>query len=129
MRKIVLVAAMVLVSASAHAGDRSLSVSPVTEQSSAPQTTTPAAPATHTTEVAPATQDPKYFDRPPVVSLAAPVVATAPAAPTTATPASTTKPAKIAKPARTAKASTPRLKPYWTERRIVAELHRHGIYW
>jgi hypothetical protein len=30
---------------------------------------------------------------------------------------------------RTAKASRPKHKPHWSERRIIAELHRHGIYW
>ena len=123
MRKIILVAAMVLVSASAHAGDRSLSMAPGTEQTSAPQVTTTAAPTTHISEVAPATGAPKYVDRPPAISAPAPVVATAPAVTTTAAPTSATKPAK------TARASKPKHKPYWTGRRIIAELHRHGIYW
>ena len=123
MRKIILVAAMVLVSASAQAGDRSLSMAPVTEQSSAPQATT-AAPATHTSEVAPAAQAPKYVDRPPAVSTPSPVVATAPATTTGAAPK-----IKPVKPARTARVSKPKHKPYWTERRVIAELHRYGIYW
>jgi hypothetical protein len=123
MRKIILVAAMVLVSASAQAGDRSLSISPGAEQTSAPQVTTTAAPTTHISEVAPSTGAPKYVDRPPVVSAPAPVVATAPAATTTAAPTSATKPAKMAR------AGKPKHKPYWIERRIIAELHRHGIYW
>ncbi|WP_426410523.1 hypothetical protein [Bradyrhizobium ganzhouense] len=126
MRKIILVAAMVLVSASAFAGDRSLSMAPVTEQSSAPQATTTVAPATHTSEVAPAAQAPKYVDRPPAVSTPSPVVAAAPATTTGAAPASTIKPVK---PARTARVSKPKHKPYWTERRVIAELHRYGIYW
>jgi hypothetical protein len=118
MRKIILVAAMVLASATAHAGERSLSMSPVTEQSPAPQTTTTAAPATQTSEVAPVTQAPY---RPPVISS----LAEAPAATTNAS----TKSAKPVKPARVAKVGSPRHKPYWSERRIVAELHRYGIYW
>ncbi|WP_234684224.1 hypothetical protein [Bradyrhizobium monzae] len=126
MRKIILVAAMVLVSVSARAGDRSLSMSPVTEQTSAPQTATTTAPVTHTSEVAPAPQAPKYVDRPPAVSTPAPVVATAPAVTTTAAPVSRIKPAK---PYRTARAGKPKHKPYWSERRIIAELHRHGFYW
>ena len=126
MRKIILVAAMVLASAAAHAGERSLSMSPVTDQPSAPQSTTTTAPATQTSEAAPVSQAPY---RPPVVSIPAPVVATAPAVTTAATPASTIKPTRLAKPARTARVSQPRHKPYWTERRIVAELHRHGFYW
>jgi len=43
-------------------------------------------------------------------------------APTPA-PVATTKPAK-----KTAKADKPKSKR-WTERRIISELHRHGIYW
>ncbi|MBR0791280.1 hypothetical protein JQ631_19560 [Bradyrhizobium manausense] len=120
MRKMILVAAMVLASASAHAGERSLSMSPVTEPTSAPQATTIAAPVTQTSEAVPSNQ---ASNRPPVVSTLAPVASTAP---TTATRVSTIKPAK---PARTARASKPRHKPYWSERRIVAELHRYGIYW
>ena len=126
MHKIILVAAMVLASASAHAGERSLTMAPGTEQNSAPQTTTTTAPATQTSEVATVTQAPY---RPPVVSLSAPAVATAPAATTAAAPASTIKPARLGKPVRTARVSKPKHNPYWTERRIVAELHRHGFYW
>jgi hypothetical protein len=124
MRKIILVASMVLVSASAQAGDRSLSMSAGTEQTSAPQITTVAAPTTHISEVAPATEAPKYVDRPPAIPAPAPVVATAPAVTTTAAPA----PAPAAKPVKTAKAGRSKHVPYWSERRIIAELHRHGIY-
>jgi hypothetical protein len=122
MRKIILVAAMVLVSASAHAGDRSLSMAPASEKAVAPQTA--ATPATATAQVgepAPATVAPKYVDRPPVVSNAAPAAATT----TTSSTPTATRPA----PKRTARASKPKHKPYWSERRIIAELHRHGIYW
>lgn len=125
MRKIILVTAMVLASASAHAGERSLSMAPVTEQSTAPQTTTTTAPATQTSEVAPATQAPKYVDRPAAVSTTAPAAATAPATTTTAATPSATKPVR---PVRMGM-SKPRHRPYWTQRRIIAELHRYGIYW
>jgi hypothetical protein len=39
--------------------------------------------------------------------------------------------ADAAKPApqATTKIAKPRRKPYWTEGRIISELHRHGIYW
>jgi hypothetical protein len=122
MRKIILVVAMVLVSASAHAGDRSLSMVPANEKAATPQTTTTPATATaQVGEAAPATVAPKYVDRPPAVSNTAPVAAT-----TTKSPAPmATQPASK----RTAKASRPKHKPYWSERRIIAELHRHGIYW
>ena len=118
MRKIILVAAMVLVSASAQAGGpRSLSLAAANEQA-------PAAPATATTqvsEVAPVSDAPKYVDRPPAVSAttAAPVAATT----TTSAPAASQPAQKT-----TAKADKPGHKR-WTEGRIIAELHRHGVYW
>lgn len=116
MRKIILVAAMVLVSASAQAGgSRSLSLAAANEQ-------VPAAPTTATTqvsEIAPVSDAPKYVDRPPAVSAIAPAAA----ATTTSAPAATRPVAKT-----TAKAEKPRHKR-WTEGRIIAELHRHGIYW
>ena len=118
MRKIILVATMVLVSASAQAGGpRSLSLAAANEQA-------PAAPATATTqvsEVAPVSDAPKYVDRPPAVSAttASPVAATT----TTSAPAASQPAAKT-----TAKADKPRHKR-WTEDRIIAELHRHGVYW
>ena len=125
MRKIILVAAMVLASASAHAGDRSLSMAPTNEKATAPQTTT-ATPTTATAQVgeaAPATAAPKYVDRPPLVSNAAPAAATTTT--TTSSAPTATRPA----PKRTARASKPKHTPYWSERRIVAQLHRYGIYW
>ncbi|MBR0819131.1 hypothetical protein [Bradyrhizobium liaoningense] len=111
MRKIILVAAMVLASASAHAGDRSLSLSTAT---AAPQ----AATTTQISEVAPATEAPRYVERPPAVSAPAPAVATDPAVTATSKPAT-----------KTAKAGKPKHKRSWTEGRIISELHRHGIYW
>ena len=119
MRKIILVAAMVLVSASAQAGDRSLSMA----TNSAPQTTTATTAATtQMSEAAPVADAPKYVDRPPAVSTTAPAAATT----TTTTSAPTaTQPA----PKSTAKADKPKHKRYWTEGRIISELHRHGVYW
>ena len=130
MRKIILVAAMMLASASAQAGgSRGLSLAAAGEQASALQTTTPASTAmTQVSEAAPATEAPKYSDRPPAVSLSAPAAAAAPAA---TTPAAASAPVATAKPATrtTAKADKPKPKRSWTERRIISELHRHGIYW
>lgn len=131
MRKIILVAAMVLASASAQAdGSRSLSMSAASEPASAPQTTTTSAPPaiTQVSEVAPTGEDPKYSDRPPAVSLSAPAAATAP---TAATPAASPAPVTTTKPATksTAKANKQKHQRTWTERRIISELHRHGIYW
>lgn len=126
MRKIILVAAaMVLASASAQAGGpRSLSLSAVNEQAVAPQTTATASAPTQVSEAAPATDAPKYLDRPPAVSLTAPAATTTPAT-TTSAPATT---AQLAAKT-TAKADKPKHKRTWTEGRIISELHRHGIYW
>ena len=123
MRKIILIAAMVLVSASAQAGDRSLSMATANDANSAPQATTvTTAATTQVSEAAPVTDAPKYVDRPPAVSAttAAPVAATT----TTSAPAASQPAQKT-----TAKADKPRHKPTWTEGRIIAELHRHGVYW
>ncbi|MET4277983.1 MULTISPECIES: hypothetical protein [unclassified Bradyrhizobium] len=131
MRKIILVAAMVLVSASAQAGGpRSLSLSAVSEPASVQQTAPMLAAApTQVSEAAPAVEAPKYLDRPPAVSLTAPAAAAQPTTTPTTTMASA--PAATAQPAAktTAKADKPKHKRSWTEGRIISELHRHGIYW
>jgi len=113
MRKIILVAAMVLASASAQAaGPRSLSLATASEQAAAPQATATIAAATQVSEAAPVTDAPKYVDRPPAISAPAPAaIATQPA------------------PKTTAKVNKPKHKRTWTEGRIISELHRHGIYW
>ena len=123
MRKIVLVAAMVLVSASAQAdGVRSLSLAAVNDQASAPQAiVAPTANNTQVSEVAPAAVAPTYVDRPAAVSTNAPATATTTP---TSTPAAT-RPV----PKANAKADKPSHHRTWTEGRIISELHRHGIYW
>ncbi|MCK1553883.1 hypothetical protein IVB11_33790 [Bradyrhizobium sp. 177] len=127
MRKIILVTAMVLVSASAQAGGpRSLSLSAVSEPASVQQTTPALAAApTQVSEAAPAAEAPKYLDRPPAVSLNAPAAVATPTTTTASAPATTTQPAAK----KTAKADKPKHKRSWTEGRIISELHRHGIYW
>jgi hypothetical protein len=122
MRKFVLIAAMVLVSATAQAGQsRSLTVATAEQPAAStqpaaaepakvqtaqtPEAATPAAPA----------ETPKYVERPAAVD--------------TTTPPAQPK-ADNAKPVpQTAKSERPRHKKYWTEARIIGELHRHGIYW
>lgn len=130
MRKIILVAVMIVASASAQAGgSRSLSLAAAGEQSFAPQTATSVATVTtQVSESAPATDAPKYSDRPPAVSLSTPLPATAP---TVTTPTTTPAPVTSTKPAVKSAARTdkPKHKRSWTERRIISELHRHGIYW
>jgi hypothetical protein len=133
MRKIILVAAMLLASASAQAaGPRSLTLASA-ELDATPQTTTTTAPqATQTAKPADA---PKNVDRPSAVSTALATTTTTSALATTTTtsaPATTPAPAAVTtKPAPkvTATASKPKPKTYWTEGRIISELHRHGIYW
>jgi hypothetical protein len=108
MRKIILVAAMVLVSASAQAsGSRGLILASADDPAAAPQAT----------QAVPSTEAPKYVDRPSAASTTPP--AASPAA------ASTTQGAKPA----IAKADKPKHRRYWTEGRIISELHRHGSYW
>ncbi len=107
MRKFVLIAAMILVSATAQAGQsRSLitaSAEPVAAET--PKSTQAATPAA-------TTETPKFVERPAAVDA------------TTPPKADSCKPTP-----RTASADKPRHKKYWTEARITGELHRHGIYW
>jgi hypothetical protein len=125
MRKIVLIAAMVLVSATAQAGQSRSLITASADQPAA--STQPAAVETPKTAQAetPAVpaETPKYVERPA-------------AGDTTTTPpqpkADATKPvpqttAKVDKAA--AKADKPKHKTYWTAARIIGELHRYGIYW
>src|SRR3954451_18904513 len=114
MRKIILVAAMVLVSASASAqagGPRSLSLSAVSEPASGQQMAPALAAApTQVSEAVPAAEAPKYLDRPTAVSLPAPAAAAAPT--TTPTTATTSAPAPTPHPAAktTAKTDKPKHK-------------------
>ena len=122
MRKFVLIAAMVLVSATAQAGQtRSLTMASAEPASAS----TGPAPADATkvqtaqtpdaaTPAAPSTEAPKFVERPAAVETT-----------TTATP----KADGGKQMPQTAKADKPRHKKVWTEARIINELHRHGIYW
>ena len=116
MRKFVLIAAMILVSATAEAGQsRSLITAsadePAATQAKPAETTKSADTATP----AATTETPKFVERPVAVD--------------TTTPPTQPK-ADSGKPAlQTANAGKPRHKKYWTEARIIGELHRHGIYW
>jgi hypothetical protein len=135
MRKLLLVTAMVLISASAQAGQsRSLSLASADEQAAiqakpADAATTEinanaAQPAAIKSAATAATDTPKFAERPPGVTAAPP-----PTAPATATtepqPTATGKPAA----SRAARAGRSRHSSDWSEARIIGELHRHGIYW
>ena len=130
MRKFILIAGLVLASATAQATDRSLSVvgsdvltaaAPAKVAETQKTAEAPQVAATQVTE-APKAEAPKYVDRPALVE------------PKTETPKaaqSNTEPDKpVAQTAAlTPKAEKPRRTRYWTEGRIISELHRHGIYW
>jgi outer membrane biosynthesis protein TonB len=125
MRKFIVIAGFVLASATAQAEPRSLSLSgsdvlaaPAPAKiADAPKT----AEAPQVVE-APKTETPKYIERPAAVEPKA-------EAPKAETPKVEQTTVESAKPAKTARAEKPRHKRYWTEGRIISELHRHGIYW
>jgi hypothetical protein len=118
MRKFILIAAMVLASATAQAGQsRSLTLAANDDQPAAAagdqvkdqvkQTATPA-------EAPKTAETPTYVERPAAVD---------------ATTATQPPKSDAGKPVTAAKANKPRHRQYWTEARIIGELHRHGIYW
>jgi hypothetical protein len=122
MRKFILIAGFILASATAQAGDnRSLSLDPLAGPAPAktadPSQTAQAPDATETPKAEAPRKAPKYVERPTLVD-------------TKAEPASTdsTKPVAT-RTASAPRAEKPRRQRYWTEGRIISELHRHGIYW
>jgi hypothetical protein len=139
MRKFILITAMVLASATAQAADRSLTLgndTPVAAPAKAAdmlrvaETPKPAE-ATTPIETPNANETPKYVERPALVEpkteqpraeikteMKAEQTATQPAKPVAQKTASTSKTEKRR-----------HHKHYWTEGRIISELHRHGIYW
>jgi hypothetical protein len=134
MRKLIVIAAMVLASATAQAGQtRSLTRADVQVAATDPakpvdgsktSEVTKSSEAATAPDVAKPADPPKFVERPPAVeptrSQPAPTAATQPS------PADVTTPST----AKAARADKPRHKQrYWTESRIIGELHRHGIYW
>jgi hypothetical protein len=122
MRKLILIAGFVLASATAQAGEpRSLSLASDVPSAAAPA---PAAETPKTAEAPQAAEAPKYIERPTLVEpKSEPAKAEQP---TAVQPNS--EPAKPAEKT-ASRAEKPRHKRYWTEGRIIGELHRHGIYW
>lgn len=126
MRKFILVAAMVLASATAQAGEiRSLTLAssdqpavaeqPRTERKTVGQNTveTPKA-----VEAPAATDAPKFVERPAAIDTKA------------ETPkAETAKPVVVEKNTQTTRVEKPKRRRESTEARVIYELHRHGIYW
>ena len=118
MRKYILVAALVLVSATAQAGTtRGLVLASNDEPAAStaqPKEQPQATEAPQAVETAKPAEAPKFVDRP------------APVSTTADTPkAGVTKPVAT----QTAKADKPRRRHYWSEARIIGELHRYGVYW
>ncbi|SDI72905.1 MULTISPECIES: hypothetical protein [Bradyrhizobium] len=127
MRKFILIAGFVLASATAQAGERSLSLAGSDVLAAPASAPAKIADAPKTAEApqaveAPKVEAPKYIERPAAVE----PKAETPKAETAKVEQTATE---SAKPAKTAKADKPRHKRYWTEGRIISELHRHGIYW
>ena len=134
MRKLIIVAALVLASASADAGQRrGLTLAAADEpaadaaqakpvDTSVPSDAGRSAEAVPPSDASRPTDAPKFVERPAAVGPTPPqstVAAPAPQ-PTAAKPST----------APTAMADKPRRKQRtWTESRIIGELHRHGIYW
>jgi hypothetical protein len=122
MRKLILIAGFVLASATAHAGDnRSLSLDPLAPPA-ATRTTDPSQSAEapqpiETPKAETAKEAPKYVERPALVDRKADSADT-----------DYKRPA-MTKTASAPRAERPRRQRYWTEGRIINELHRHGIYW
>ena len=138
MRKFILIAGLVLASAAAQAGDRSLSLGGnETQRAPAPAKTVD----TPRTAEAPVAETPRYTERPAIVEPRAETrrVET----PRAEAPRPTARAARLAAqrsgvaPARPAFRRTAsmsgRMRPhslrYSLQARIVRALHRHGIYW
>lgn len=119
MRKFILIAGFVLASVTAQAGDnRSLSLDPLAGPAPA-KTSDPSQTAQAPTET-PKAEAPKYVERPTLVDTKADQAGA---------DSTSTKPVAT-KTASGPRAEKPRRKQrYWTEGRIIGELHRHGIYW
>ena len=115
MRKLFLIAAMVLVSATAQAGQsRGLTLASNDEPAAATQPKATDRAADTATQTPQTTDSPKFIARPSAVD-----ATTTPEQPK----------ADAAKPVTRTKTDKPKRKRYWNEARIVGELHRHGIYW
>jgi hypothetical protein len=123
MRKFMLITAMVLVSATAHAGgQRSLTLASSDEPAKSVETkAVDAKPADAKPAEAPPAEAPQYVERPAAVDTQ-PATQCQPAASTTADAPKVT-------PKEIATAERPKRRHPSTEARIISELHRHGIYW
>jgi hypothetical protein len=109
MRKFILIAALVLASATAQAGvTRGLTLASNDEPAVAGQPKAVEAPK--------AAETPKYVERPAVAT-------------TTEQPKADQARTVAGKNTQSLKVEKPKRKRQSTEARIISELHRHGIYW
>lgn len=134
MRKLILIAAMVLISASAQAGPtRGLTMASNDEQPAPADQLRNADPKAADTKAAdPKATDTKAADTKATDTKADPSKADAPKF--VERPAAVVAPADApkadqVKPAPDKKAEKPRHRRESTEARVIYELHRHGIYW
>ena len=113
MRKFILIAAMVLASATAQAGSSRNLTMAANDQPAAAE-----APkgADKVTEQPTASEAPKFVERPAAVETKAEDPMAEPAKP-------------VAENVETPKVEKPKRKRMSTEARVIYELHRHGIYW
>ncbi|MBR0755753.1 hypothetical protein JQ604_26575 [Bradyrhizobium jicamae] len=135
MQKLFLISALVLASATAQAGERSLTLgggenapavapapaNPTGKYVEAPQRPPEATSVVETPK--PATDTPRYTARPAPAAAQQPELQQAKVEPT-ATPS--TKPTYRTASHRSARRHHAHT---WTRSRIIGELHRHGIYW
>jgi hypothetical protein len=115
MRKFILITAMVLASATAHAGEsRGLTLA----SNDGAATAEPSKPVEAKSADTKPVETPTYVERPAAVDTK------------TAQPAVADQPKPVAdKAAQAAKAEKPKHRHESTEARVIYELHRHGIYW
>jgi hypothetical protein len=138
MRKFILIAGFVLASAAAQAGDRSLSLAGSETQAA------PAPPkAADASKSAEAAEAPKYVERPAVVEPKAETSGTETATPRTARAARAARMQRYATRPASAGPGSPSARRaammsrsagqhrmrYGIRARIIAALHRHGVYW
>jgi len=122
MRKFILIASMVLVSATAHAGaDRGLTLASSEEPAAIEQ---PKA-----VEQPKATEAPKAAEAPKATETPAYVARPAAIEPTPEAPKADLSKPVTDKAAQAPKVDKPRHRHESTEARVIYELHRHGIYW
>jgi hypothetical protein len=128
MRKFILIASMVLVSAAAHAGPgRGLTLASNEEPAAIEQPKAVEQPKA--TEAPQATEAPKTTEAPKATETPAYVARPAAIEPTPEAPKADLSKPVTDKAAQAPKADKPRHRHESTEARVIYELHRHGIYW